>query len=608
MAVNATFKADFSSFLKAIDQAEIALVDFGKGASTVEKQLNRMVDNFSGRKLIQEASLLTIAVEKAGGVAKLTAREFEMVGAKANEAAEKMHKLGYEVPAGLQNLADATKKAETATGGFATATGTLTDKTKAFDNVLQQTGVSIGPFTKAFDEIAATAGKSVGEIGKLSTAGLAMGAAYAGWQLGRMIADFFKLDEKIANATASLLGYGNVAAETAGAQEDTINAAIAKGYTGVRDYAEAIKYLTEWHKKRLATVKEANEADLKTKEAMVELNSVGASTQKTLEGLNGAVVEAVKYYLAAGVAQGSLATAYGLTAAQVKAIADSMKDADAADKAWLEGMKAAAAEADLYAEVLKKLATDGLDKTTAANERAVASLTRKTDAITASILAESAARESLTQSNQGYDAQTTAWMKMQKALADLDKQKVGDIDTTARQQVIWNDYTKAIEASTAAQQKAPAALEQTTAATEKATKAAGVYMNQLNMLVTDPKLAAFFGGNVVANTLYSGGHGGYTPEEAAAIGAGQFINKAINVGPAISMQRRASGGPVSAGSPYLVGEHGPELFVPGQSGSIAAGVTVSNVFHVNGTAQDVARQIADILNRSVMQGRKLSGS
>lgn len=32
--------------------------------------------------------------------------------------------------------------------------------------------------------------------------------------------------------------------------------------------------------------------------------------------------------------------------------------------------------------------------------------------------------------------------------------------------------------------------------------------------------------------------------------------------------KRASGGPVSAGAPYIVGEKGPELFVPGRSGSI----------------------------------------
>lgn len=34
------------------------------------------------------------------------------------------------------------------------------------------------------------------------------------------------------------------------------------------------------------------------------------------------------------------------------------------------------------------------------------------------------------------------------------------------------------------------------------------------------------------------------------------------------MPARAAGGPVMAGSPYLVGEEGPELFVPGRSGSI----------------------------------------
>ena len=35
-----------------------------------------------------------------------------------------------------------------------------------------------------------------------------------------------------------------------------------------------------------------------------------------------------------------------------------------------------------------------------------------------------------------------------------------------------------------------------------------------------------------------------------------------------SIQPRALGGPVSGGSPYIVGEQGPELFVPGSSGNI----------------------------------------
>jgi phage-related minor tail protein len=35
-----------------------------------------------------------------------------------------------------------------------------------------------------------------------------------------------------------------------------------------------------------------------------------------------------------------------------------------------------------------------------------------------------------------------------------------------------------------------------------------------------------------------------------------------------ALQYRANGGPVTSGSPYIVGERGPELFVPGRSGTI----------------------------------------
>ena len=39
-------------------------------------------------------------------------------------------------------------------------------------------------------------------------------------------------------------------------------------------------------------------------------------------------------------------------------------------------------------------------------------------------------------------------------------------------------------------------------------------------------------------------------------------------GPIYDFQAKANGGPVSGGQPYMVGERGPELFVPGQSGGV----------------------------------------
>lgn len=69
---------------------------------------------------------------------------------------------------------------------------------------------------------------------------------------------------------------------------------------------------------------------------------------------------------------------------------------------------------------------------------------------------------------------------------------------------------------------------------------------------------------------------------------GFFGTMASNIG------TRASGGPVSAGKPYLVGEQGPELFIPGMSGGIlpnaamagGGGITINQSFDVRGTDAD----------------------
>jgi hypothetical protein len=70
---------------------------------------------------------------------------------------------------------------------------------------------------------------------------------------------------------------------------------------------------------------------------------------------------------------------------------------------------------------------------------------------------------------------------------------------------------------------------------------------------------------------------------------------------------RAAGGPVSSGSPYMVGERGPELFVPGSGGSIVpngGGSSVVANIYVNGTGHDVARVINAELTRMMRVGRK----
>jgi len=67
---------------------------------------------------------------------------------------------------------------------------------------------------------------------------------------------------------------------------------------------------------------------------------------------------------------------------------------------------------------------------------------------------------------------------------------------------------------------------------------------------------------------------------------------------------RASGGPVARGKPYVVGEHGPELFVPAQSGSIeprmkGEGVNVSlNVINNTGQQTEVRQEVRKVDHRN----------
>lgn len=62
-----------------------------------------------------------------------------------------------------------------------------------------------------------------------------------------------------------------------------------------------------------------------------------------------------------------------------------------------------------------------------------------------------------------------------------------------------------------------------------------------------------------------------TPFSAATpLGAGGgTVGKFGTLGPNFGIPQRAQGGSVMAGQPYLVGERGPELFMPGRSGGIA---------------------------------------
>ncbi len=70
----------------------------------------------------------------------------------------------------------------------------------------------------------------------------------------------------------------------------------------------------------------------------------------------------------------------------------------------------------------------------------------------------------------------------------------------------------------------------------------------------------------IATSTISAGFGG---SKGSGQGAGGLVNAGLQIlGAFLGAPGRATGGPVSPGRPYVVGERGPELFVPTSSGIV----------------------------------------
>ena len=114
------------------------------------------------------------------------------------------------------------------------------------------------------------------------------------------------------------------------------------------------------------------------------------------------------------------------------------------------------------------------------------------------------------------------------------------------------------------------------------------------------QLLGLFGGGAAAGGLFKGAG----PISGASVfGAGQGAFNPLSFGAGVAL--RAMGGPVTAGQPYMVGERGPELFVPSSGGSIVpsgkggGGVAVTVNVDAKGTSVEGSNQQASQLGRVV---------
>jgi hypothetical protein len=512
VAISAKFQADFESFHTEAQKAEGELENLAKGAGTVEQSLNKMVT-------------------AAPGMATLAANTETLAGAhtKAAATSQLLH-------------------------------GSL----QKFDGVLASLGLNINTEIRAITELADAAGKTAGQVGAIGVAGLAIGAAVGGWKIGRIIAEWTGADEAISRATASLLGYGNVAAEIAGAKQDTINKAIRDGADANISYAEAVKFNTDTTKKHADAMKAFSDG-------FRAIDSAGQDWNKTLNTIDGSVVEAIKFYIGAGVAQKDLAAAYGLTADQIKAVAkareadiDSMKLQQQMDKETFE-----------LAQQHQKMWRDEIEKTKDERNKAVIEGNEQSMKAEQDLI-DFYAKGTL--SSTDYQI-----FKIQEVVREQEAAFKGSID----QRVIFNQRVE--ELATQQAERLKAKEREVVAAAVQAEIDA---INALNAIIPDI------------------GHGPTAPNGQ---GPAPIVVKPIDVGSVFHNQNtnftipaRASGGPVNAGQAYMVGERGPERFVPNANGTILpSGSGGPQVIQLVVDGRVLASIVNDYNTKNMRRGRQL---
>jgi hypothetical protein len=187
------------------------------------------------------------------------------------------------------------------------------------------------------------------------------------------------------------------------------------------------------------------------------------------------------------------------------------------------------------------------------------------------------------------------------------------------------------DTATAARAKGTAATDASTAATQKASAAIQQQIGAITDLSTITNKV-----NPNPET-FSGLQGFRSTSEQANFAAGIFQ---LPVGGDELLRRlqqnyiaaqyqlqgegRASGGPVDAGTPYLVGEQGPELFVPQASGAIvplagpgsaagagassAASPSINVVVNVNGSMLSTPTQLANAVQQAMVTAYRQRGN
>jgi hypothetical protein len=226
------------------------LQDTEKSIQSTSAQVQKLANSFNGDRMITHAHNVTAAIKEVG-VTTLTASQSSRNLELLERAMDKMRRTGEEIPPSMKRTAEQLQFMARSSDLAEASKQKLTHTYQKFDGVLKLAGINLDQEVRALQdvsdamsEVTSLSGSAATGIGLVASAASVAAAAFAGWKIGEHIDNTYKLSDAIARGTAALMGYGDVAEQTALAAADANDAGL-KHAEIVKQQEEAVRFYTQ---------------------------------------------------------------------------------------------------------------------------------------------------------------------------------------------------------------------------------------------------------------------------------------------------------------------------------------------------------------------------
>jgi hypothetical protein len=347
---------------------------------------------------------------------------------KANAAMKEMQREAMSTASAVGGTATSLDTvggaADKSTGGV----NKLSTSLRTADKTLAAFGVNMGPQISALEEMEQVSGKTAAELGILGTALSVAGAAMAGWNIGRWIADLTGADKAVADFASTLMGWGSVSQETADYQRDLIARAQALD-PAVRTAAEAFKVLNDAAAAQAETFNTGADRVRTWANDLNDANTDQAALRAEIEAGNSTVKQMAAHYNVSAEAVQYLTREMGKeTTARKEAEAAAKKQTDAMQREAEERAKNADRAAKIAGDANRAWNTEVMTLSGTTTQALIANIDKWRDEQLAALDATGEA----TEANYATIAQI-AGEQLALVRLDWDKLKEGSIATFADQ-------------------------------------------------------------------------------------------------------------------------------------------------------------------------------